>query len=90
MAIFADNQRRDRETRRMREVPSLAVLLASGVATVISLTELRRPEPGHMGLANLRDRAAAAGGRLDVITEPGGGTRIIFRLPLLQTDPMPA
>jgi two-component system, NarL family, sensor histidine kinase DevS len=50
----------------------------------------RRPEPGHMGLANLRDRAAAAGGRLDVITEPGGGTRIIFRLPLLQTDPMPA
>jgi len=50
----------------------------------------RRPEPGHLGLANLRDRASAAGGRLDVISEPGGGTRIIFRLPLLQTDPMPA
>ena len=50
----------------------------------------RRAEPGHMGLANLRDRAAAAGGRLDIATEPGRGTRIIFRLPLLDTDPMPA
>jgi signal transduction histidine kinase len=50
----------------------------------------RRPEPGHMGLANLRDRAAAAGGWLDLASEPGRGTRIIFRLPLLDTDPMPA
>jgi signal transduction histidine kinase len=46
----------------------------------------RRPEPGHMGLANLHDRAAAAGGRLDLTSEPGQGTRIIFRLPLLTTD----
>jgi signal transduction histidine kinase len=50
----------------------------------------RRPEPGHMGLANLRDRAAAAGGALDIATEPGRGTRIIFRLPLLEPDQMPA
>jgi len=50
----------------------------------------RRAEPGHMGLANLRDRAAAAGGRLDIATEPGRGTRIIFRLPLLEPDQMPA
>ena len=50
----------------------------------------RRAGPGHMGLANLRDRAAAAGGRLDLTSEPGVGTRIIFRLPLLSTDLMPA
>ncbi len=50
----------------------------------------RRPGPGHMGLANLRDRAAAAGGRLDLETGPGSGTRMIFRLPLPWTDPMPA
>jgi signal transduction histidine kinase len=46
----------------------------------------RRAEPGHLGLANLRDRAAAAGGRLDLTSEPGRGTRMIFRLPLLTRD----
>jgi signal transduction histidine kinase len=50
----------------------------------------RRPEPGHLGLANLRDRAAAVGGRMDIVSEPGRGSRIIFRLPLLETDPLPA
>lgn len=50
----------------------------------------QRAAPGHLGLANLRDRAATAGGSLDIQAEPGMGTRIIFALPLLETDPMPA
>jgi two-component system, NarL family, sensor histidine kinase DevS len=38
--------------------------------------------PGrHHGLMNLRDRAVAAGGRLEIDTRPGAGTRLIVHLP---------
>ena len=36
---------------------------------------------GHLGLANLRDRAARLGGAAEVDSQPGAGTRIIIRLP---------
>ncbi len=36
---------------------------------------------GHLGLANLRDRAARLGGSAEVDSLPGTGTRIIIRLP---------
>jgi signal transduction histidine kinase len=40
--------------------------------------------PGrHHGLGNLRDRAAAAGGRLELMARPGSGTRIIVRIPMM-------
>jgi signal transduction histidine kinase len=40
--------------------------------------------PGrHHGLANLRDRAAAAGGRLEIDTRPGVGTRLVVQLPVV-------
>lgn len=42
--------------------------------------------PGHFGLANLRDRAAAVGGQLEIESEPGNGTRIIVRLPLSEGE----
>jgi signal transduction histidine kinase len=42
----------------------------------------RRLGPGHFGLANLHDRAASVGGRLDVESSPATGARIIVRLPL--------
>lgn len=39
--------------------------------------------PGrHHGLINLRDRAAAAGGRLDIDTRPGDGTRLVVHIPI--------
>ncbi len=38
--------------------------------------------PGHHGLDNLRDRAAAMSGSLVIDSEPGAGTRIIVRVPL--------
>ncbi len=39
-----------------------------------------RPE-GHHGLVNLRHRAAAAGGRLEIDSTPGTGTRIVVHVP---------
>jgi signal transduction histidine kinase len=40
--------------------------------------------PGrHHGLANLRDRAAAAGGRLEIDSRPGVGTRLVVQLPVV-------
>jgi signal transduction histidine kinase len=37
--------------------------------------------PGHQGLQNMRKRATAMGGRLDVESRPGAGTRIIVVVP---------
>ena len=44
------------------------------------------PPAGHLGLANLRDRAAAVGGVLEIDSHPGAGTRIIVRLPMVNTE----
>jgi len=41
---------------------------------------------GHLGLANLRDRAGAVGGRISIDSHPGKGTRIIVRLPILEPE----
>ena len=42
----------------------------------------QRAGPGHLGLANLRDRAAALGGELRIESRPGGGTTVMVRIPL--------
>ena len=34
------------------------------------------PTPGHFGLRGLHDLADEAGGRLDVLSAPGSGTRV--------------
>ncbi len=40
--------------------------------------------PGrHHGLINLRDRAVAAGGRLEIDARPGSGTRLVVHLPAI-------
>ena len=36
---------------------------------------------GHIGLATQRVRVEAAGGRMDVASAPGAGTRVEIRLP---------
>jgi signal transduction histidine kinase len=44
--------------------------------------------PGrHHGLINLRERAVAAGGRLEIDTHPGSGTRLIVHLPAMIEAP---
>ncbi|MEX1173404.1 MAG: GAF domain-containing sensor histidine kinase [Chloroflexota bacterium] len=37
---------------------------------------------GHHGLVNVRERAAATGGRLEIDSRPGGGTRVIVHVPI--------
>jgi signal transduction histidine kinase len=44
------------------------------------------PRPGHLGLANLRDRAAALGGTLTIETQPGNGTSLRIRVPTSPPD----
>jgi signal transduction histidine kinase len=39
---------------------------------------------GHLGLANLRDRAERMGGSAVIDSRPGAGTRVIIRLPRLE------
>jgi signal transduction histidine kinase len=46
-------------------------------------------EPGHYGLANLRERAAAIGGQITIDSEPGQGTRIIVRLQIIDREAQP-
>jgi signal transduction histidine kinase len=38
--------------------------------------------PGHLGLRSMRERVAAVGGRLELDSAPGGGTRLRARVPL--------
>jgi signal transduction histidine kinase len=42
---------------------------------------------GHFGLANLRERASAVGGDLEIESSRENGARIIARLPLLEPEP---
>jgi signal transduction histidine kinase len=44
--------------------------------------DLKAVPPDHDGLLNMRQRMADLGGRLDLTTEPGHGTRVTFTVPL--------
>lgn len=44
-------------------------------------------ERRHLGLISMRERAAIAGGSLTLNTEPGRGTTLLVRLPLLERVP---
>jgi signal transduction histidine kinase len=67
---------------------TLRIALADDIAEMLieddgaGFDPARRLGSTHFGLANLRDRAAAVGGSLEVDSEPGRGTRIIVRLPV--------
>ncbi len=43
---------------------------------------LQREYPGHMGLHSMRERAAMLGGRLEVESSPGQGTRLVAWIPV--------
>jgi signal transduction histidine kinase len=42
----------------------------------------RKPGRGHLGLAGMRERAELLGGRFELESSPGGGTRVRAFLPL--------
>jgi len=63
-------------------------LIAAGDEIVLGIAdngrgfEIASPERGeHYGLANMRDRAVALGGSLELESTVGAGTRIIVRIP---------
>ena len=43
----------------------------------------RRPGQGHLGLAGMRERTELLGGRFELESRPGGGTRVRALLPLV-------
>ena len=45
------------------------------------------PPSGHLGLANLRDRAAGLGDELVIDSQPGRGTRLRIRVPISPDEP---
>ena len=51
--------------------------------------DLRAPSAG-VGLTSMRDRLAAVGGELAVVSAPGKGTRVIGRIPLGAPAPAPS
>ena len=48
-----------------------------------------RSSAGH-GLASMRERTEALGGRLDVLSRPGQGTTLTFTIPLADRPPAPS
>jgi PAS domain S-box-containing protein len=43
--------------------------------------------PGHLGLRSMRERAAEAGGSLEVVSARGRGTRVVVRVPSAPPSP---
>jgi signal transduction histidine kinase len=41
----------------------------------------RAAATGHLGLRSMAERIQTAGGSLEITSEPGGGTRVVLRLP---------
>lgn len=65
---------------RVHVMPDAAVLEVSDNGRGFDPTQL--PPAGHFGLRGLRDLATEAGGRLDVVSAPGEGTRVEMEVPV--------
>jgi signal transduction histidine kinase len=53
----------------------------------VGLDGPRTAEQGHYGLVGMQERAARAGGRLEVSSERGTGTRVQLELPVVRAGP---
>ena len=68
-------------TVELREDDAETLLIVEDNGTGIDLTRLNaRVAEGHIGLASQRARIESAGGSLDILARPGGGTRVEVRL----------
>jgi signal transduction histidine kinase len=52
-----------------------------------SADDTDRPEPGHLGLTSMRERAEMAGGWFRVKSEPGSGTEVDCWVPVPEMEP---
>jgi len=73
----------DQAEVRMRRVPGGEVeLQVSDRGVGFDLAEMSRPVEEGFGLFSIRERLESMGGRMEVESEPGQGTRVTLRLPL--------
>ncbi len=80
LSNIARHSRASRARIELRSEPDAVVLEISDNGSGFDPTAVA---PGqHHGLGNLRDRAAAAGGWLEIVSQPGAGTRIVVRIPV--------
>ena len=65
----------------------VSITVASGTLTIILEDDGRgfgagEPKAGADGLRNMRERLEQLGGRCEIVSAPGHGTRVIFRVPV--------
>jgi PAS domain S-box-containing protein len=58
-----------------------------GIGFDSGITALNNPDEKGLGLATMRGRAEMVGGRLDIWTEEGTGTRIMMSFPIQRGEP---
>ncbi len=68
--------------------PSLLEVLVEDRGKGFRVSEVA-PEDGHLGLEMMRRRVAEQGGRLDIESSPGDGTRVVARLPVRSQGAQP-
>ena len=86
MQVALTNVRKHAGTRCVR----VAFAVDSGRARVTVQDDGQGFDPGarddgsrqHVGLRVMRERAEQVGGRLEVISRPGEGTRVVVEVPL--------
>jgi signal transduction histidine kinase len=52
-----------------------------GVGFDVAATRKKAAAQGHLGLVGMKERAEILGGELDIVSPPGGGTRVSVSLP---------
>jgi signal transduction histidine kinase len=70
---------------RHAEATEVTVRLAANDHVVLTVSDNGRGLPkdyAESGLANIRDRAESHGGTVDLASQPGGGTRLTWTVPL--------
>jgi PAS domain S-box-containing protein len=65
-----------------RDGPDVVLQVADdGVGFDPPAARERAAATGHLGLRSMAERIQTAGGSLEITSEPGGGTRVVLRLP---------
>ncbi|KXP00662.1 GAF domain-containing sensor histidine kinase [Tsukamurella pseudospumae] len=87
VAHHAEAVVRETVSNAVRHAHAHALIVTASVADdlIIEVTDDGVGIPdiaAHSGLAGLSERAAALGGRLDIVRPPNGGTRIVWSVPL--------
>ena len=81
------NVRKHAEARRIQ----VGLRCGRGEVTLVVEDDGRGFSPGaagagHYGLLGMRERALLRGGRLEIDSRPGMGTRVVLHLPVRQTQ----